>query len=539
MASEASVRAPSLSVVSRTVRPRLSAYAWTAIGVCLLFIGTSCWWLTVSRSIPEFDAGVRLSQAILVYESLHKGQLATALTITTPYPPFAYLVGAAGLWIGGLGVAAPVIAENVVFVPLLALGCYNVARLAFGQLAGLLAVVFGLGTPLVTAQFHVFMVDVPETAMVAVSVWLILATRRFSRTGVSALAGLAVGLGMITKEPFVFFVSGVVLAALLRGGWREWRGLIVFCGVAAAIALPWYVERYSEVHAIAQGSLNGAATPSGIAPPALSIANLTWYFWNIVSAQLYAPLFALSIIGAVWTVQGFVRRRPVSPLAWELTGGAVFAWLAITETFVHDIRYGMPLLLYLAVFAAGWIASLKKSAARALGIAALVSFALANNLGASFGVGGEVLAKLPGADPALLDGPGLLRIYSSSGFLVSAPRRDGDVLGLMQALRAHGVRQVTWLDLGRGEPPPRLNPGFSQAGLTSFAIIAKLQTPPEEEPVSSYTAKVALLGHGPVSSSEAPPCVRLSDGSGVWVRLGNPNAPTARDYCPFRHPEFY
>ena len=45
------------------------------------------------------------------------------------------------------------IALNVVFVLLLALGCYNVGRLAFGQLAGVLAVVFALGSPLVIEEF--------------------------------------------------------------------------------------------------------------------------------------------------------------------------------------------------------------------------------------------------------------------------------------------------------------------------------------------------------------------------------------------------
>ncbi|HEV7163089.1 MAG TPA: hypothetical protein VGN25_07545 [Solirubrobacteraceae bacterium] len=29
-----------------------------------------------------------------------------------------------------------------------------------------------------------------------------------------------------------------------------------------------------------------------------------------------------------------------------------------------------------------------------------------------------------------------------------------------------------------------------------------------------------------------PPCVQLDDGTGIWVRLGYPFAPGARDYCP-------
>jgi 4-amino-4-deoxy-L-arabinose transferase-like glycosyltransferase len=514
-----------------------------SIAVVALFMCITLWWLTQDRSIPIFDAGVRLSQAILVYEHLSSASVGTALTTTSPYPPFAYLVGALGLGIGGLGVAPAIIAENLVFVPLLALGCYNVGRLAFGSRAGLLAVVFAFGSPLITAQFHVFMIDAPETAMVAVAVWLILATERFSRVWVSAAAGVAVGLGMLTKEPFAFFVAGVVLVTAIRGGWDAWRGFTAFSMIALAIALPWYVNDLSKVEALARGAAQAATGPTldhGVAPPRFSIDNLTWYFWNALNFQLYAPLFAFAMVGGLWTLVGFARRRLVSPLAWELTIGACVAWVGITETFIHDIRYGMPLLLYLAVFGSGWIVSLKRRSGRIAATGALVLIAIFNTLGATFGVGGNYQVTLPGAKPALLDAPGILTIHTNTGYLVSAPQRDGDVLGLMQALRRNGVRQVTWINLGLKEPQPGFTPDFSRAGLISFAQIAKLEIPSEEgsEP-SKLTQRDATLGHGPITPSEAPPCVRLSDGTGVWVRLGNPNAPSTKNYCPFRHPAFY
>ena len=40
---------------------------------------------------------------------------------------------------------------------------------------------FVLGSPLLIEQFHVFMIDAPEAALVAVAVWLILASDRFAR----------------------------------------------------------------------------------------------------------------------------------------------------------------------------------------------------------------------------------------------------------------------------------------------------------------------------------------------------------------------
>ena len=522
----------------RIAKPRWSAHAWGAIGVTALFSAITCWWLTQDRSIPIFDAGLHLSLAINVHHELSSGHLVQALTLTTPYPPLSYLVGSLGILVGGIGIAPLVLAENLVFVPLLALGCYQVGRLAFGPLAGLLAVVFALGSPLIAAQFHVFMTDAPETAMVAVSVWLIIATEGFSRLGTCALAGLAVGLGMLTKEPFAIFVVGIVGVTAVRGGRRAWRGFAVFAAVALVIALPWYIHEYAQIRGIGTEATSSSSTyaergvysPHGIAPPRLSLANLEWYLWNLVNAQLYLPLFVFAAVGWVWAMVGFARRRAVSPLALELAVGAFLAWALLTETYVHDTRYSLPLLVYLAVFGAGWIVRLPRRA-RIGAAAALGLVALGNTLGASFGVGGQSTIALPGGSATALEHPGILTIYSNGGFLVSGPRRDGDLLAVLQAMRRNGVRNVTWsVEEARG-------PDFSSGGLTALAQIAGLERL-NGVAYTELTRQDAVLGHGAWEGGP-PPCVRLDDGSGVWVRIGNPLASGAKDHCPLPKPHFY
>jgi 4-amino-4-deoxy-L-arabinose transferase-like glycosyltransferase len=440
-----------------------------------------------------------------------------------------------GISIGGVGVASPIIAQNVVFVPLLALGCYQVGRLAFGELAGLLAVVFTLGSPLIAAQFHVFMIDAPETAMVAVSVWLILASERFSRLGVCALAGLAVGLGMLAKEPFVFFVAGPLAVTVLRGGWRAWRGLLAFALVALAVALPWYAHEFSRVHELGSGAINAANGPGyqrDIAPARWSIDNFEWYFWSFLNFQLYLPLFVFAATGWLWTIVQIVRRRPVSRLALELAVGAFVAWFAITETFVHDTRYGMPLLVYMAVFGGGWIARLPRTG-RIAAATALLLIATVNTLGVSFGVGKSLNFRLPGANAASLQTPGFITLYTKGGFLVAGPQRDGDMLATLQGLRRNGVRAIVL------ERAFLFEPDFSGAGLEALAHIAGLEAVYPSTVSGSLSTQDAVFRHAPIEPGEAPPCVTLSDGTGVWIRLGSPNVRGARDYCPSRRPEFY
>jgi 4-amino-4-deoxy-L-arabinose transferase-like glycosyltransferase len=509
--------------------PRWSGSAWGAIGVATAFIGLTWWWLTQDSSIPIYDAGDHLATAIEYHNLLHAGDVLGPFNHTSQYPPLAHLVGALAVFIGGVSVASPIIGENLVFVSLLALGCYQTGRLLFGARAGLLAVIFVLGSPLLIAQFHVFMLDAPETALVAVSMWLILASEDFSRVRMAGLAGLAVGCGLLVKVQFPFFLAGIVLSALARGGWRHWHGLAVFAAVALVVGAPWYIDHIAEFSTIAKlAGTNSGAAPGNL-PPTLSMANLTWYLWSTLNFQLFAPLFMLALGGTIWTIFAVARRGEARGPRLEFLVGGFVAWLAITLTPHHDVRYDMPLMPYLAVIGTGWIVHLPRTA-RLAATGVVVLAVAANTLATSFGVGKQVdlVSSLPGT-PAL---PDRIVLYSNEGFLVAGPQRDGDVPGLLRALRRDGVQVVTF------SPAESAAPDFSAEGLFPLAMIAGLSSSYQTALVRTSPAAVALI-HQSIPSKAPPTCTRLSDGTGVWVVRLNQAAGKLAFYCPYRHPQFY
>jgi hypothetical protein len=369
-----------------------------------------------------------------------------------------------------------------------------------------------------------------------VSLWATLASDGFTRVGISAAAGLAVGVGMLTKEPFVFFAAGPVAVTVIRGRLKAWPGLLAFVLVAAAIALPWYLHEYAQVKGLGTSAVSEAGSKvrsSGITPPALSLENFEWYFWNMANNQLYAPLLAFSIVGWLWAMWGFVRRRVVGHFIPELAIGAFLAWLAITETYFHDTRYSMPLLVYLAVFGVGWITRAPK-VIRAAAASALVLIAVANTAGSTFGVGSTVDVNALHLDKDVINAPGFVTFYSSAGFLVSGPQQDGDILATLRALRRNGVRAMVL------QPSTVGNASFSAAGMFALDGIAKLGTIMSSRvSAERLTPEYAVLANGPIEKGEAPPCLRLDNGTGVWIRLGDPELPGARDYCPSRRPSFY
>ena len=189
----------------------------------------------------------------------------------------------------GMHPIAMMLAANIVFVPLLAFGCYGTASIVAGPRAGLLAGLFALGSPMVPSMFHSFMVDTPQAAMVAVSVWAILASRRFERLGVSVVAGALCGLAMLTKQTSVVFLVGILAAVFVRGGWRNWRGVLGLAIALGVVAGPWYV--------VPLVSDDGTFTSIGQlyvdplqSPPRWSTRSFGWYFWNLVNQQIGLPL---------------------------------------------------------------------------------------------------------------------------------------------------------------------------------------------------------------------------------------------------------
>ena len=470
---------------------------------------------------------------IEVFKDLQAGHFSQAVAPHLQYPPLVYLVDAAGFYLGGVNIPAAVIAENLFYVPLLALGCYQLGRLAFSPRVGLLAVAFALGSPLVVLLFHLTMLDTPQAATAAVSVWLILATRYFKDLRFCAAAGVAVGLGMLTKELLALFVIGPLAVTFVRGGWRNWRGMAVFGIALLIVAGPWYISDLTQVREIGKSSANpGVIGKSSLAPTRFSNANLQWYLWTFIDSQLFLPLFLFSTVGGVWTLVGFVRRRWVSPYAPELAIGAFVAWFALTQTFVHDTRYGMSMLVYFAIFGSFWIVRLPRPG-RIAATAALAGVVIANTLATTFGVGGNVTLTLPHTPLDVTSHANTLTIYSNEGYISpGAPYRKGDMLGTLEALKRRGVEGVLILP---SEAPAEA--AFVE-GMVPLTVIANLQLG-EAASLSGLGPNVAVFDREKLGKTAAPPCVINNDETGVWIRLGDPYARGAKDFCPTHKPQFY
>lgn len=496
------------------------------------FILVTALWLGADDRVPDYDFGRHVNVAVSYWDAFDAGQEGHWFRTFPSYPPLVFLVGALSAALGRPGPEALTLMQNAVFVPALVAGCYGAGRVAYGHLAGVLAAVFALGTPMLLDQFHEFMLDAPAAAMTALALWLILASRRFADWRWALAAGVATGLGLLTKTPVFFFLAGPVAVFLLRGGWRHWRGVLAFGVAALLVAGPWYLEHLDQIRGLTEGATGTVttATASGVTPVRWSSDNLGWYFWSSLNIAVLAPLLALAAVGTAASVVRFVRERRPDDLTPELVAGALVGWAGVTYITLKDPRYSLPLLVYMAVLGTGWITLLRRPWRRGL-VVALVAVAGVNLAGVSLGAGEPVRWAVL---PRPMDGGIWARyvtLYSPQGYLRSGPR-DEEVPRLLRAAKRQGVRAVGV------EPGGTIH--FNDGGLV--ALIRGIGMLPTFEYSQLRRSDAVIAGRTPGDAAvlldparrlgTPEPCTTV-DGLGVFfVRPHPPTSGRNTLFCP-------
>lgn len=493
------------------------------------FIALTAWWLSTDARVPDFDSGDHLQHSSYYYELMRQGQWSQILRTDNPYPPVVEVLPALVALVTGISISGVVLTTNIIFVPLLALGCYGTGRLVAGPWAGLLAVVFALGTPIIGSEFHEFLIDPAMAAMVALTVWLLLASDRFRDIRWVLLAGGAAGVGLLTKQTFLFYIAGVVVVMLARGGWRNWRHVLAFGAVIFAVAWGYYLYHFNYLHQLSKGIIAGDANsiaqtglyhapsgPDNRVPAQVSLDNTLWYLWAVVNHVLRLPYALLFGGGTIASIVAYVRRPGKDNLVPELVGGAVIGWILITYYMsLHDNRYVLPLLVYMAVLGTAWIVRLSRRWALAAG-GAVAALAALNLAGVTFGLGSKVAIDLPGAPKSDL-GVGRLTLYSPEGWLVAGPDRAGDIPGILARAKRNGVQNVGFETGG--------TTFFNHMGLWAIMVIQEWPHPPVFDKPETLDSHGLYVFTRPPTGRYAHPCLHAADGTPVFFAYGGQKKP--------------
>lgn len=306
-------------------------------GAFLALVAVGAFWLALDRHPPEWDYAFHLENALHCRHDLAARDFAAVFGRSSFYPPLVSCL--AGLVYGAL--PSDVAFGEVVMFAFLGLGMaatYALARpFAGGGGAVVAAALFG-GAPVVFHHALRFQLDVPLASLVATFLAVVLATDRFTRPGWTMLAGVLLGLGMLTKPPFLLFVAPPCLLVLARTrGRRAWLHASAAGLMALLVALPWYGPRALGLLTQIQNRSFKQAEEAG-APSALSHASLAYYPLSF-PVDFGAIAVTLLLVGLVVAL----RRR----CGYVLAGLSPFLVLLLLQN--KQMRYALPLLPMMAV----------------------------------------------------------------------------------------------------------------------------------------------------------------------------------------------
>ena len=219
---------------------------------------------------------------------------------------------------------------------------------------------------------------------VAITLWALLASDRFSRRRETALAGALLGLATLTKTPAPLFLAGPAAVMLIGGGWRQWRNQADRRRRRPARRRAVLPDRSRRVHQHlgddddrGQHGCDGGASLAS--EPRFSFDNLAYYGKVGVNLQYFVPLLAL-LGWSAWS-------RPCARSAGDRTcrSSSRASWSGTRSTLIpsiRDPRYTLPLVVYVAVIGTGWPAVSRRAVLAALGAAVLAGAVVVNAGGA-------------------------------------------------------------------------------------------------------------------------------------------------------------
>jgi hypothetical protein len=354
---------------------RASRRDWALVAAVLALMGAvSVVWLGLDRAPPVWDHANHLERAVVCAHDLAAGDVGAVVAGRSSfYPPVVPCLGGVVylLW------PSDVVFGQVVMLGFLGLGMamtYVLGRAVAGGAGGVVAAVLFATAPFLVLTLLRFQLDVPLAAMVATALVALRQTDGFRRRGWSMACGLVLGVGLLTKLPFVVYVAPALALVAVRG--RSRRALahgVLALVVAGLVAAPFYGLRLLTMLGEVQARSFRQAAEAGHPEP-FTLAALAFYPLTFAGqfGVLGAGLTLIGLVVAVWRRHGFVLAA-LAPLA---------LFFLIQN---KNLRYTLPLLPAAAVVAGLGFAALPALARRPLAVL-VAAFAAVQVVGAAFPV---------------------------------------------------------------------------------------------------------------------------------------------------------
>ncbi|MCR5661077.1 MAG: glycosyltransferase family 39 protein [bacterium] len=370
----------------------------TVIFVFVILAGLNYIWVLRDMTPPFEHSGRSIQESVLLYHRFLDGR-GIAPNV---YPPLSYIVSAGFYYVFGVSKVTAISSQLVFLIPYL-FGAWWLGRELGGKSGGLLVLLASAGNPWMSLHCRGYFLEVGMTAMAAVALALLCASKNCAKPKTTICLGIALGLGMLSKWAFIFFVAPAMIIPFIQawkeGGHSRIMAVCAFIAPVLMIAALWLALNTSfwdfprKSYTLASDvwvflgiasfwliRKKGWSTGSGLAL-AFTIAYLISGWWYFLSLQelrvkafgdfgqgydeklsmiiLWGTLLNTYWIAPIWFACGFaygVFKRDMRALTLALTAGIaaglLFYWISRVPP---GPRYMLPGTMMAMVIGVAWL----------------------------------------------------------------------------------------------------------------------------------------------------------------------------------------
>lgn len=296
-------------------------------------------------NIRDWDRPAHLVRTLIYNDILGAVNIRTffeAFTWSWNRPPLRHLVAVPFYRLFGVSTDVALM-SNSVFIVILLFSVYGIGKKMYDRRVGLMAAFLLSTYPVLFGISRLSYVDYALTAMVSLSIYLLVRCDRFRNRGLCLLLGLSFGLGVLTKWPFIAFVAAPVAYVIARS--EIVPSLMKASPTRLASALSSRLDSAQDV----KDMQSTAGTEPSRTHSALSSTLV-----RLVKSPLVHILLSL-VLNLIWYGANWDRLSDFALDGWIF----LLSWLLVAATFYVLSRTGAVWSNFLsAVLIGGCVASI-------------------------------------------------------------------------------------------------------------------------------------------------------------------------------------
>lgn len=351
-------------------------------------------WLKLDINYLTYDAHRHFLMSLRIFDAYQDFSfhiLANFIQATQLHPPLVGIFTAPFHFLFGISQDIGVMVNAAIFLAILIFSTYKLGEKLTSKKAGLLAAFLVSIYPVIFNQLKVYMLDLPLTALVTLTVYSLLMAEYFYNLKYSILFGISFGLGMLTKQTFPLFIIGPLSYIIIRNissfraskfnNFKQWIiNLILSLTLAFLVCFPYYFEKIHIV--LDKAKFRWTTTwPTPIPESSLFLhifRSFLWYLWGFINWQISFFYFLIFLIGVFFFSQAQFKNKSLLYL-WILVPWILVSCFRYTIGFnmeVTGIRYTLPVLPAAALITATGIMQIPIKKIRFFSIIAIVIFGI-------------------------------------------------------------------------------------------------------------------------------------------------------------------